>query len=120
MKLLIVDDSMFIRILIKQALDTGGFEPLEIKEAGNAEDALPLLREFKPDMLILDLNLPGMSGMQLIETIKKEGLKIRYGVVTSNRDQEVNQKAREAGAAFFISKPFTKNSFLETLKGSLH
>jgi|WetSurMetagenome_2_1015567.scaffolds.fasta_scaffold1168245_1 two-component system, chemotaxis family, chemotaxis protein CheY len=119
MKVLIVDDSMFIRILIKQALDTGGFKPLEIKEAGNAEDALPLLREFKPDMMILDLNLPGMSGMELIEAVKKEGLKIKYGVVTSNRDQAVNQKAKEAGAAFFIAKPFTKNSFLDALKGSL-
>jgi YesN/AraC family two-component response regulator len=116
MKVLIIDDSMFMRTLIKQTVNTSGQDPLEIKEAMDAEEALMICTQFKPDLFIVDLNLPGMSGLDLIETIKRESPRSKFGIITSSKNPEVNLQARAAGASFFISKPFTKSGVQEALK----
>ncbi len=119
MKVLIIDDSMFMRTLIKQTLNTAEYGPMEIQEANDAEEALMICSQFKPDLFVVDLNLPGMSGMDLIETIKKESPQAKFGIITSNKSSEVNEQAKAAGAAFFISKPFTKAGVMEAIKSVL-
>jgi two-component system chemotaxis response regulator CheY len=120
MKVLIVDDSMFFRTLIRQTVTASGHGALEIKEAMDAEEALLLCARFKPDLLIVDLNLPGMSGLDLIDSLRQESPRAKFGIITSSKDPGVNERAVAAGAAFFISKPFTKSGVQEALRQVLN
>ncbi len=115
MKFLIIDDSLFMRTLIKRTLAATQAAFHEVREAGDAEEALLICRQFQPDLFLVDLNLPGMSGLDLIETIKRKNPRAKFGIITSSKDPELNERAKAAGAAFVLSKPFTKTGVLEAL-----
>lgn len=119
MKVLIIDDSLFMRTLIKRTLATTGAATHEVREAGDAEEALLMCRKFRPDLFLVDLNLPGMSGLDLIETLQRESPRAKFGIITSSKGPELNEQARAVGAVFVLSKPFTKSALLEVLKRAL-
>ena len=111
MTIMIVEDSKPMRNLIKRSLKQAGFGDHDIWEAGDGEEALGVLREKKPDIVLSDWNMPKMNGMALLQALKSEGIEVPFGFVTSEQSTEMRDAASTAGALFLIGKPFTAENF---------
>lgn len=116
MKILIVDDSKTMRMIVARTLRQAGFDGHTMQEAANGAEALAAIRTSKPDVVLSDWNMPGMSGPELLAAVNAEGHRVHFGFVTSENTPEMREKASEAGAQFFISKPFTAENFQQALK----
>ena len=116
-KILIVDDEAMNRDLLKVFLGTLGFETVD---AENGKTALEILEKEKPDLIILDLNMPVMDGFQVLKKVKYniETKMIPVIVVTALGDEENHLKALELGADDFLTKPFNIH-FLKARLNSL-
>ena len=75
--------------------------------ADSARAALEIVRKHRVQVVLSDLMMPGTSGIELLRAVRSQGCKVRFGFVTSEVSDAIKQLAREAGAAFLISKPFT-------------
>ena len=75
-----------------------------VGEAVSAEEALTLLQTLKPHLLLVDLSLPGMSGLELIRQLQQERPELRYVVVSGHAGERYRQAALAAGARAFVSK----------------
>ena len=102
-KLLVVDDEHLIRWSLEQNLKKQGYE---VVTAGSGEDALRLVREEQPDLVLLDIQLPGISGIDVLEKIKAHDDDIIVIMVTANSGLENAVNAMRLGAYDYISKPF--------------
>ena len=115
LKVLIVDDEPPIRKLLRMGLSTQGYE---ILDAPNGRTALDLLAQ-KPDLVILDLGLPDMQGLELLTLIRArlEGVPI---VVLSSRDDEAGKvDALDRGADDYVTKPFGMDELLARMRAAL-
>jgi two-component system chemotaxis response regulator CheY len=120
MKILIVDDSTAMRMIVKKTLRLAGFEGHDIAEADDGVKALAAIKSRKPDLVLCDWNMPNMSGLQLLEALMSGGIKLTFGFVTTEATPDMLAKAMGAGAKFLISKPFTPESFKEQLSKHIH
>lgn len=114
MKILIVDDSRAMRTIIFRVLRQAGFGDTLI-EAVNGQDALKMIQAENPDLILSDWNMPEMTGIELLEELTKQGKKIKFGFVTLEVGPEMRRRAMDAGALFFIVKPFTAETFQRVL-----
>jgi len=107
--ILIVDDSLPMRSVIKRTLKAAGYGGSELLEAANGKQAVELMKTSWIDMVITDYNMPVMNGLELIKTIKNDDLlKEIPVVVVSTEGHESKIKAfMDCGAAGYITKPFT-------------
>jgi two-component system, OmpR family, KDP operon response regulator KdpE len=115
LKVLVVDDEPPIRKLLRMGLSKQGYEVLE---APNGKAALELLSE-KPDLVVLDLGLPDIQGLELLRMIRgrNEGLPI---VVLSSRGDEVGKvEALDLGADDYVTKPFGMDELLARMRAAL-
>jgi two-component system chemotaxis response regulator CheY len=112
---MIVDDSVAMRMIVKKTLRQAGFEGHDISEAEDGAKALAAIKSATPDLVLSDWNMPNMTGIELLEKLSAEGIRIRFGFVTTEATLEMKSRASSAGAQFLISKPFTPESFKETL-----
>jgi two-component system, OmpR family, KDP operon response regulator KdpE len=115
LKVLVVDDEPPIRKLLRMGLGTQGYRVIE---AADGKAALDLARE-KPDLIILDLGLPDMQGLELLRTIRArdDGVPI---VVLSSRDDEVAKvQALDLGADDYVTKPFGMEELLARIRAAL-
>ena len=119
MKILIVDDSAAMRMIVKKTLRLAGFEGHEISEADDGAKALAAIKAAKPDLVLSDWNMPNMTGLQLLEALGSDGVKLTFGFVTTEATPDMRTKALGAGAKFLISKPFTPESFKESLSAHI-
>lgn len=120
MKILIVDDSAAMRMIVRKTLRVAGFDGHEIVEADDGAKALALITAAAPDLVLSDWNMPNMTGIELLESLVKSGAvkpggKLRFGFVTTEATPDMRMRAVGAGASFLISKPFTPESFQDTL-----
>ena len=69
-----------------------------------------------PVLILCDWNMPNMSGMEFLEALRESGNVAKFGFVTTESTAEMRARARDAGAAFLIAKPFTAESFEKTLR----
>lgn len=115
MRVLIVDDSKAMRLIVTRALRGAGFGHCTFEEAVDGADALQKIRAAVPDLVLSDWNMPVMMGPQLLEEIKKAAINVPFGFVTSEGTEEFKQKAAALGALFVITKPFTPEIFQATL-----
>ncbi len=115
MKILLIDDSRSMRLIIKQCLIQAGFAGLTVEEAANGREALTKISEARPDLLIVDWNMPEMNGAQLLESLKQQDVVIDFGFITSEGTRDMQLKAEQLGAKFFITKPFTLDNIKSTL-----
>ncbi len=115
MKILVVDDFSTMRGIIKNFLRELGYS--NIMEADDGSTALPLLQNGEFDFLITDWNMPGMSGLDLVKTVRGSprlaALPILMVTAEAKRDQIV--AAAQAGINGYIVKPFTANTLKEKL-----
>lgn len=115
MKIMIVDDSSAMRMIVKRTMRLAGFEGHEITEAEDGTMALTAIARSAPDIVLSDWNMPNMNGLELLEAIKKSGRKLIFGFVTTEGSAEMRVRASSAGAQFLISKPFSVEAFKEHL-----
>ncbi len=115
MRALIVDDSRFIRQYMRQLLEGMG---LGCEEAVDGNEALDKLRGAKQiDFMLLDVNMPGMSGLECVKTVRETGLQpsMKVMMVTTEADNSYIRQALEYGVDEFLMKPFTPESLREKL-----
>ncbi len=110
-KILIVDDSRAMRMIVTRSLRQAGYGDSEFLEAADGDEALGIIRAQDPDFVLSDWNMPNMLGIDLLKAVRAAGMKVRFGFVTSEVSESIKQQAREAGASFLISKPFTSDAF---------
>jgi CheY-like chemotaxis protein len=113
---LIIDDSRYQRVELRRTLDNAGFEVLE---AADGESGLALAGEAYPDLILVDLLMPGMGGLEVMETLQEQGSRSPVIVLTSGVQEAVLQRCLEAGAAAVLVKPATKEELLSTLRNVL-
>ncbi len=114
-KILIVDDEVNMRMLLKEALEEFEDKGVELLVAENGSDAIESIRTEKPDLVILDVMMPGMDGFDVCNTIKNElGMKDVYVLILSADGQEFNkQKSNDVGTDGFMTKPFDPDEIAE-------
>lgn len=99
---LIVDDHPVIRMAVRMLLERNGMEV--VGEADNGVDALQLIRQHEPDLVILDIGIPRLDGFNVISRIRSLGLDSQVLVLTSQTAESFSQRCFQAGAKGFISK----------------
>jgi CheY-like chemotaxis protein len=111
-KILIVDDSVSIRRSIRQMLSQKDYV---ILEASDGREALEKIEEESPDLLLLDLEMPGMNGYDVLNVLRTRSLlpDLKIAVLTSRSSEKHRQRARELGAHKYITKPCSNNTLLE-------
>ena len=115
MRVLIVDDSRFIRQYLRQLLESMGFS---CEEAVDGHAALQMLRgASRFDFMLLDVNMPGMSGLECVKELRETGLQppMKVMMVTTEADNSYICQALDYGADEFLMKPFTPESLREKL-----
>ena len=116
--ILIVDDEAPIREMIAVALEMAGYECLE---AGNSQEALAVIVDRKPDLLLLDWMLPGSTGIELARRLKRDELTADIPIIMlTAKGQEDNKiQGLEVGAHDYITKPFSPRELVARLKAVL-
>ncbi len=112
-KVLIVDDAVFIRIQLKNLLESNGFEV--VAEAENGKVALEKIREFSPDLVTLDITMPVMDGLECMKEIKKMDVVPTVIMVSALGQEKYVQQAILNGAKGFIVKPYKNESVIKNL-----
>ncbi len=115
MKILIVDDSKAMRMIVRRTLREAGYHGHDVAEATGGPAALDALKAEQYDLVLSDWNMPDMTGLQMLEKLNSEGPQVKFGFITSESTQEMKTKAQEAGALFFITKPFTADAVRSAL-----
>lgn len=113
-KILIVDDELHIRLLLKQTLEEVEEEGVEVLTADNGESALRSIREEKPGLVFLDVMMPKMNGFEVCKAVKNDlELKDVYIVMLTAKGQEFDkQRGKEVGADIYITKPFNPDEIV--------
>ena len=115
-RILVVDDEHLIRWSLEQNLKKQGYEVLT---AGSGEDALKQIREDQPDLVLLDVQLPGINGLQVLEKIKEADEEIVVIMVTAQGALETAVTAMRLGAYDYINKPFNLEEMAIVIKKAL-
>ena len=115
-KILVVDDEHLIRWSLEQNLKKQGYE---VSTAGSGEDALRLLQEETPDLMLLDIQLPGMNGLEVLEKVKELEEDVIVIMVTALGVLETAVKAMQLGAYDYINKPFNLDELAIVIKKAL-
>ncbi len=112
MSILVVDDSESMRFVIEQTLRNAGY--VNAASTHSAESALDLLQAQKIDLILMDINMPGMNGIEATQRIKDNAAlaDIAVIIITGNADEATMTKAFDAGATDFIGLPFRKSELL--------
>jgi two-component system KDP operon response regulator KdpE len=100
---LVIDDEPPIRRLLRTALNANGFQVLE---AGSGREGLAEIEAAKPDLIILDLGLPDMDGLDIIRALRKRGDSTPIVVLSSRGEEAVKVDALNLGADDYVTKPF--------------
>jgi two-component system chemotaxis response regulator CheY len=116
MKILIVDDSTAMRRIVQRTLRQAGFGDHTIIEAENGAIALQKVKSENPDLILADWNMPEMTGIDFLKAIRGQGINTCFGFVTSEGTDATRQLAKESGANFLLTKPFTAEDVANALK----
>jgi two-component system, chemotaxis family, chemotaxis protein CheY len=119
MKILIADDSRVMRQIVIRTLRQAGFGDHDIVEAPDGSAAHEVVGDEKPDLVLSDWNMPGMTGIELLHAVRADGNDVPFGFVTSECSDDMRKTAEAGGALFLITKPFTADVFRERLSSLL-
>lgn len=111
MKVLIVDDSQAMRMLVMRTAKKAGLRKAAFIEAEDGVVALEKIKTEQPDLVLSDWNMPNMTGIELLEALNAAEIAVKFGFVTTEATAKMRSKARKAGAMFLLAKPFTAESF---------
>ncbi|MCV2353979.1 response regulator [Paucibacter sp. B2R-40] len=106
-RILIVDDSRAIQAIIRRTLECEELGDLLFQTASDGADALDKVASFKPDLVLSDWHMPGVSGIEMLQTLRQTGHHhVAVGFITTDTASECRTQARSNGALFFLNKPF--------------
>lgn len=113
--ILITDDSSIIRKQMRRLLED---QPYEIHEASDGLEALEKIRQMKESLTVIfcDINMPNMDGIELLKTIREEGIKTPFVILTTETSVVIVNQAKSFGAQGWIVKPVTKQTIDAILK----
>lgn len=115
MTILVVDDSPAMRMIVIKTAKKAGLAKETFIQAADGAQGLAAIRRSKPDLVLADWNMPNMTGIEMLETLKAERIRVKLGFVTTEATTEMRLRARKAGAKFLLAKPFTVESFEQAL-----
>lgn len=118
MKILIVDDSKAMRLIVKRTLRQADIGDHETMEVGDGSEALPVVESWCPDLVLSDWNMPQMNGIDLLRNLRSAGNSVRFGFVTSESTETMRNLAADEGADFLIAKPFDGDTFSQAIGGA--
>jgi two-component system chemotaxis response regulator CheY len=116
---LIVDDSSTMRKIISRSLRQAGLPVDEIFEAGDGIEGLNVLSGKGVDLILSDINMPNMDGLEFIKQARANGCKAPIVMITTEGGEDILKQAIENGASDSIKKPFTPDQLNEKLGGLL-
>lgn len=119
MKILIIDDSKAMRMIVTRTLKKTSLDGYTTIEASNGPDALELIKSENPDLILSDWNMPEMKGIELLEIVRESGNHVKFGFITSESSNETKQLAKDTGADFVITKPFTVDTMEAALSSAV-
>jgi DNA-binding response OmpR family regulator len=110
LKVLVVDDDPTIRDVLRVML---GFEGCQVVDAPDGESALVMFAAIRPDVVILDVTMPGMDGIEVCRQLKSSPHPSRVVMLTARDHREDERRALEAGADAYLRKPFSPLEVLD-------
>lgn len=112
---IVAEDESLIRLDIVETLQENGFDV--VAQAADGETAVALVREHKPDLLVMDIKMPNMDGITAAEQLKNDHVPIV--LLTAFSQKELVERASEAGAMAYVVKPFTPNDLMPAIEIAL-
>lgn len=113
-RILVVDDAMFMRMKLKDILEENGYKV--VGESDNGKDAIEKFESLKPDIVTMDITMPGMDGIDALRGIRKIDREAVVIMVSAMGQQGMVMEAIEEGAKDFIVKPFERDRVLKALE----
>lgn len=117
-RVLIVDDQRQVSQVLRSTLELSGREYI-ISEVTSAEEALAELSRAPVDLLVTDLRLPTMSGLELVERAQDNNPQLQTIMISGNPTQEIRNRAEQLGVVAFLPKPIATNAFIEVVEAAL-
>ncbi len=115
-KILIVDDAVFMRKILRKILVNADFQDDMIREAGSGNEALKVYKEYEPDIMLLDLIIPAPSGNEVLKRILEWDPDAKVIVITAVNQDIIMKKALDAGATEFVTKPIDSDEVITKIK----
>jgi response regulator NasT len=115
-RVVIAEDEAIIRLDLKEILEEEGYQV--VGETGRGDEAVTLVRDHKPDLVILDIRMPGMDGLAAAREINADG-DAAVLVLTAFSQRNLIEEARDAGALAYLIKPFTKTELVPAIEVAL-
>lgn len=115
MNILVVDDSATMRMIVIKSLRQAGFEGANVVEAGGAKEALQKLAAGGVDLVLSDVNMPEISGIELVKVVKAKMPNLPIVMVTTESSPEMKQQMLAAGASGIVTKPFPPEELQKVL-----
>jgi len=116
-KIMVVDDSTFMRKIISSALKRGGFE---VVEGQDGVDAVKLYLKYRPDLVIMDINMPGTNGISALKVIKKIDPTAKVMLLTANYQEWMIDIARRDRACAYLNKPVDPGALCRVVREALN
>lgn len=116
-KIMVVDDAAFMRMMVKNALASGGYT--DVVEATDGQDAVKKYGDQKPDLVLMDITMPNMDGLEALKEIKKIDKNSQVVMCSAMGQESMVIEAIKSGAKDFIVKPFKPERILKTVTGLL-
>lgn len=116
-RVLVVDDDAEIAYAVSVRLASAGYEVLS---AGDAEEGLEIAREARPDVVVMDLQLPRMDGLSALTQLHANSGSDAPGVVVLSACSGERKHALELGARYFVDKPFNSRTLLAAIESSIN
>ena len=114
MRILIADDAGFIRQIIRETAEQAGHQI--VAEATTGPDAIEMALEYRPDLVIMDVVLPDLNGLEAATEISSQDSEIMIAAVSSLTTDWIQEQATAAGCFYFFKKPFTKEELLKVFE----
>jgi two-component system, response regulator PdtaR len=112
-RVVIAEDEAIVRLDLKEILRSAGYEV--VGETGRGDEAVSLAEQTKPDLALLDVKMPGMSGLEAAREITRDA-RVAVMVLTAFSQRELIEEARDAGVAAYLVKPFRREELLHAVE----
>ena len=118
LNILIVDDSVTVRSVIVKTIQMAGIPAGEIHQAENGQEALEILQDSWIDLIFADINMPVMTGIEMVERMAEDGIleSIPVVVVSTEGSQTRIEELKNKGVSAYIRKPFSPETFKEVVE----